>query len=206
MRWFLAGLLVIVFGCNGDAKDDTDLGLTCDDVETTSISSVAVTDWPTGLDVAIPSFRSLAGQWTVASCGSETNLTIDIRLPSTNDSFEIITAGLPAQVTCGADDARFSSDFGLDPVGYATADVAVVGFTEPVLTTMQVDADVTLFAGSAGLIARTNGRYVVPLAELSRFETADIVVRSEPSGPSGQVTVTTNTGATTCELTGWTRR
>lgn len=147
------GLMGVLWGCGGeDAEryyDDP-----CDmDWPSQSLSTLAVEDWPEGLDDAVRLVSDLPGRWQTTSCdGAE--VIVKISMPS-SEELEVFTGPAPGPQECGClEDPDYLGDNAYQPVARTPIEWIVDGYDDPGVTTLAVSSDLYLYGSNQPLRGR----------------------------------------------------
>lgn len=180
------GLVALVLGACGD-KDQGDTGgpagAGCDQIVTEPLVEVPSTEWPVGLNKAIPKYEDFSGSYTVSnSCGD--NLTIKLTAP-TFESLQVVrTPWTTTTERCGClNDPFYPDDTQLDPIALLDGfQIFIDSWPDPGVSDQIITGSGALYGPDEELEFRACGTLDVAPAYLSAYEQIGAVVRIPANG------------------------
>lgn len=208
MRSALCLVLVALSACKGGDTDiDTD-AIDCDGYTSTPLATIAVPDWPAGMQEAVQAYEALDGTWSATACGEP--ITVVMRTIPDSADIEVVQTPIAAGNTCGCThDPSNPNDAALDPIAYTTLDLAVVnypheGFREENAGNVP-GVPIALFNDPDLTVRGCINHLVPPILRLDYTDNL-ITIRNGASGVSGQASLTGDgVQPSTCVITDWVR-
>jgi hypothetical protein len=199
-------LCVVALGCGGDKDTETpgDPNL-CNDLVAEPLPTVPATDWPAGLDAAMPEYVEIGGRYTVtSSCGQV--LTVKLTRQE-QDQLKVVTSPFPEGAgDCGCTaDPNYGDDTEYDVIAlFEDFEIYVESFEDPALDSATFENDGALFGPGSPMLVRFCVTEDVDPVLNSAYDQVSIVLRVEGGSLNGALVLTPFEGEPeVCELSGF---